>query len=117
MRRAAIGLAPYRESLNFTMNIANKPAEYLSGGLPIALSLRHGVLHDLLRKRDCGFSYGDDPEALVRGLRRLQESPAERRRLSAHAQALFQDSFVAEKVYGRMAAYLEEIATTAKAAS
>ena len=42
MRRAAIGLAPYRESLNFTMNIANKPAEYFSGGLPIALSLTHG---------------------------------------------------------------------------
>ena len=116
MRRSAIGLAPYRESRNFTMNIANKPAEYFSGGLPIALSLKSGVLHDLLRDRDCGFSYGNDPEALVRELGRLQDDPARQKRLSANAQALFEESFVAEKVYGRMAAYLEEIVATTKAA-
>lgn len=109
MRRSAIGLAPYRESLNFTMNIANKPAEYLSGGLPIALSLRHGILHDLLRDRNCGFSYGDDPRELVRMLERLQEHPDERERLSSHARALFEEAFVAEKVYGQMMAYLEEV--------
>jgi glycosyltransferase involved in cell wall biosynthesis len=114
MRRAAIGLAPYRQSLNFTMNIANKPAEYFCGGLPIALSLKNGVLHDLLRDRDCGFSYADNPDTLVRELCRLQDDPALRKRLSENARALFEQSFVAEKVYGRMAAYLEEIATTTK---
>ncbi len=114
MRRSAIGLAPYRESLNFTMNIANKPAEYFSGGLPIALSLKSGVLHDLLRDRDCGFSYGDNPDTLVSELCRLQDDPARRKRLSENARALFAESFVAAKVYGRMAAYLEEIIATAQ---
>jgi glycosyltransferase involved in cell wall biosynthesis len=116
MRRSAIGLAPYRESLNFTMNIANKPAEYFSGALPIALSLKNGVLHDLLRDRDCGFSYGDDPDTLVRELCRLQDNPTQQKRLSENARAVFEQSFVADTVYGRMAAYLEEIVATGKGA-
>ena len=84
--------------------------------MPIALSLKSGVLHDLLRDRDCGFSYGNDPAVLVRELCRLQDNPAEGKRRSANARALFEESFIAEKVYGRMAAYLEEIVATTKAA-
>jgi glycosyltransferase involved in cell wall biosynthesis len=109
MRRSVIGLAPYRKSLNFTMNIANKPAEYFSGGLPIALSLETGVLHDLLRDRQCGFSYGDDPRRLVDMLCKLQDDPAAVRRLSANARNVFEERFVAEKVYSEMAAHLERI--------
>jgi glycosyltransferase involved in cell wall biosynthesis len=109
MRRAAVGLAPYRESRNFTMNVPNKPADYFAGGLPVALSLKYGVLCDLLRHRDCGFSYGDDANELVRRLAQLYDHPDERKRLSTNARALFEEAFAAEKVYRRIMDYLNEL--------
>src|SRR5262249_9694073 len=68
MHRSAVGLAPYRESPSFAANIAYKSAEYLSGGLPIALSFDRGALFDLLRDHHCGFSYGGDAVTLAEQL-------------------------------------------------
>jgi glycosyltransferase involved in cell wall biosynthesis len=114
MQRSAVGLAPYVDRRDFAMNIPSKPAEYLSGGLPIALSLDHGVLCDLLRERDCGFSYGGDAQKLADRLCRLYECPQEVRRLSSNAKALFEEEFVADTICSEMAAHLERIVAATK---
>ena len=42
-----VGLAPYIHTKNFTENIPNKPAEYLSEDLLVVTSLKYGRLFDL----------------------------------------------------------------------
>ena len=117
MRRSAIGLAPYNDTPNFAQSVPNKPAEYLSGGLPTALSLRHGILYDLIQEEACGFSYGGDANRLVQTLCRLEENRQETKQLSDNARAVFAKRFVAEKVYGEMMAYLQEVIAATRAAS
>jgi glycosyltransferase involved in cell wall biosynthesis len=113
MRVSALGLAPYRDTPNFTMNIPNKPAEYFSAGLPVALALKHGVLCDLLAQRNCGFSYGNDADELVRSINGLCDDREKLRELSGNALRVFEEQFTAEKVYGDMMAYLEAVAASA----
>lgn len=110
LQMSSLGLAPYRETPNFVMNIANKPAEYLSGGLPIALGLREGVLYDLLDARNCGFSYRGDAKELARMVGNLYDDPEKLRFLRANARRVFAEQFEAEKVYGAMMDHLVEIA-------
>jgi glycosyltransferase involved in cell wall biosynthesis len=109
MRRSAIGLAPYRTTPNFTMNIPGKIAEYLAGGLPIALSLSHGVMHNLLRDRCCGFSYDGDPRVLADRLGHLCERREDLASLSANARALFDEAFTVEAAYGELTSHLERM--------
>jgi glycosyltransferase involved in cell wall biosynthesis len=112
MHIASVGLVPYRENMNFVLGFGNKPAEYLSAGLPIGLSLDHGTLRDLLQSRGCGFSYGGDASDLAHALRDLDAHPDRWKTLSENARAVFRDTFAAEKVYGEMTAYLAEIAAS-----
>lgn len=112
MRMSSVGLAPYRSSSNFINNLPNKPIEYLSAGLPIVSSLK-GILKDLLSNYDCGVSYENgNGERLASALSCLYDQPERLRTLSENARALYQEKFVAEKVYGEMSDYLEEVAGT-----
>jgi glycosyltransferase involved in cell wall biosynthesis len=106
MRLSAVGLAPYVQSNNFKLNIPNKPIEYMSAGLPVAASLTKGVLPDLLREHNCGFSY-ENAADLVSKLLALSKHPEELKSLSQNATQLYQQKFVAEKVYEEMINYLE----------
>jgi len=107
--RADVGLAPYIRSANFIHNIANKPAEYLSGGLPIALSLGGGVLFDLVQKNDCGFSYHNRAADLFERLAALHADPERLARMSANAGDLFSRMFDGKVTYPSMIRHLEEI--------
>ena len=51
-----VGLAPYVNQPYFSMNLTNKPIEYLMHGLPILTTVR-GHLSDLLEKYEMGFFY------------------------------------------------------------
>ena len=108
MRLSAAGLAPYRSTPDFALNLPNKPIEYLSAGLPIVSSLK-GRLEELLAEAGCGLTYGD-PDSLVKALRDLREDPERRRGMSERALALFRERFDAAKVYARMSEHLERIA-------
>lgn len=114
LQRADVGLAPYVDSRNFADNIGNKVAEYLSGGLSIALSLDIGVLSRLLRQYDCGVSYGNHGEALADVLSDLLENPETLARRSANAARVFRDLFDGRVVYGNMISYLEEMSSRLK---
>lgn len=109
MRRASVGLAPYISSDNFVLNLPNKPAEYMSGGLPIVSSLQ-GALADLLRERDCGLTYENgNVDQLVSILRELHEDPDRRLEMARNARAVYEERFVAEKVYAEMIRHMERI--------
>ena len=109
LRIASLGLAPYVNTTNFLLNLANKPIEYFSAGLPVVSSVS-GVLGDLLSKHECGVIYSNGNGAVLAEL--LLELCNDRERLrtmSANALNLFEQRFVAEKVYGEMCEYLENV--------
>ena len=112
MRMSKIGLAPYISSDNFTQNLPNKPVEYLSAGLPVVSSLQ-GNLQQLLSRHDCGVTYGNrDAGQLARVVADLHDNPGRLAAMSENCRGLYQDQFVAEKVYSEMHAYLAGIVRT-----
>lgn len=108
MQRSEVGLAPYVNSLNFTMNLPNKIIEYLSAGLPIVSSVK-GELGQLITAHDCGALYGNAQE-LAEVLRRLYFHRHELERKSHNAANLYAERYRAEMVYGEMAQHIERIA-------
>jgi glycosyltransferase involved in cell wall biosynthesis len=110
MRISTIGITPYPSIENYTKNIPNKPIEYLSAGLPIVSSLK-GVLKNLLDDYNCGITYDNgNSKQLVEIILDLYKNPSQLKIMSDHAKKLFEEKFVAEKVYSNMIQYLEEIA-------
>lgn len=107
LRIAAVGLAPYRESMNFTMSIPNKFAEYLSASMPVLLGVE-GEMGRLARRYDCGYVYKTGEE-LAEYIVKLKEDPALRKTMGENAGRLFRESFDADIVYSNMVDYLEEI--------
>lgn len=108
-----VGIAPYKNELDFRATIPNKAPEYLSAGLPIALSLPEGVLFELLRDADCGFTYGGDASRLASSLVALRDDHLRREQMKASARALYDARFRADVVYGSMIRYLETVARDA----
>ncbi len=107
MRMSSVGLAPYLSIKNFTLNLPNKPIEYLSAGLPIISSLR-GVLKDLLSTYNCGVTYANgNSDDLISILIDLYDHPERLRKMSENAYALYKEKFIAENVYNNMISHLE----------
>jgi glycosyltransferase involved in cell wall biosynthesis len=82
----------------------------MCAGLPVVSSLK-GTLAELLAGHDCGVTYENgSPEELAGILCDLYDHPERLAAMSKNARALYEERFVAEKVYGQMSEYLEEIA-------
>lgn len=111
LRMSRIGLLPYLPVRDFALSVPNKAVEYLSAALPIATSLTDGYLHGLLDEGGCGLFYpGRDPDALASSLAALVTAPGSLDALSARAGRLYEQAFVADRVYGSLVDYLEEVA-------
>ena len=109
LKMSQVGLAPYRSSRDFVISIPNKPIEYFSAGLPVVSSLK-GELAKLLEIKQCGCTYeNNDVEALRKILLKLFNDKALRMKISENARALYQERFVAERVYSDMIDRLERI--------
>lgn len=107
LQNSKIGLAPYKNTFDFQMSVSNKFAEYISYGLPIALT-SEGYMKKLLEKYECGFStqnMADMSEFVIR----LKNNPEEYEKMSKNATNLYQKEFVAEKIYQELIDYLEKI--------
>ncbi len=112
MRMSSVGLTPYKSISNFINNLPNKPAEYMSAGLPIVSSLK-GELQKLLSNYDCGVTYENgNIDELVSILCELYNNPNRLKSMSKNAYALYKEKFVAEKIYNEMSSYLEKVAET-----
>ena len=107
LRMSSIGLLPYQNVKSFVISLPNKSIEYLSAGLPIVSSLK-GVLGDLLNNFNCGTTYeSGNADDLASTLINLFNHPELLKEMSKNAYTLYQDKFVAEKVYSNMIDYLE----------
>jgi len=102
-----VGLAPYIHTKNFTENIPNKPAEYLSESLLIATTLKYGKLYNLINSNECGFSYGNDPVKLASYLENLAKNKNDLKRLAKNSESVFIKELNGVKVYNSMVNYLK----------
>ncbi|MCA9232418.1 MAG: glycosyltransferase family 4 protein [Planctomycetales bacterium] len=110
MRKSKLGIVPYPSSRDFVRSIPNKAIEYLSAGLPIITSLS-GTLQKLVETEACGVRYQNgDAEMLADAVAGLATDPGLLAQMSANAEKLFADRFVAEKVYPQLISCLEELA-------
>lgn len=110
MQISDVGIAPYYNNAGFSGSIPNKPIEYLSAGLPVVSSLC-GFFEEFLREQSCGVSYKvGDINSLVEALILLSRDKNTRDQMSKNALSVFREKFMAEKVYGDMTNYLEEVA-------
>jgi glycosyltransferase involved in cell wall biosynthesis len=110
-----LGLAPYVETKNFVDNITNKPAEYLSGSIPVVSSLGHGQLYNLLNEYKCGISYNNSAEILAEKLDKLEKDPELLQEMKISAGKLYSDLFDGDVVYGQFVEYLEHVVDSFKA--
>ncbi len=110
MRRSMAGLDPLPDRFDFLASINNKAIEYFSAGLPVISSPSRGVLSELLAASRTGTSYecGDD-DRLASILCDLADHPDQRTAMGLRSRQLFEERFVADKVYGEMTAYIESI--------
>jgi len=107
MRRCHVGLNQLPDRYDFLASINNKAIEYMSAGLPIISSPDRGVLHELLKKHQCGISYSaGNAYALATMLTRFCDDREKLKIMSQNAILLFQEHFTAEKVYKEMMEHL-----------
>lgn len=88
---AAVGLAPYIDSMNYRMNTPNKFGEYLSAALPPVIAVG-GLMQELLNDAGCGAKY-DDGETLANILLSYYENPEKQQTESARARKLYESRF------------------------
>jgi glycosyltransferase involved in cell wall biosynthesis len=111
MARSSFGVAPYVESPNFINNLANKPIEYLAGGLPVLCSLSQGPLFRLVTQEKCGIPYGGSASTLSQAIISTLACPQNYESLVANARRVFSQNFEAARVYGEMLSHLKALAT------
>ena len=90
------------------MSIPNKPIEYLSNGKPVLSPLK-GELEKLIVKHEVGCIYNNQPGNLSEIIISLKNNPQRLGQLSINAYKLFNNRFIAKKVYNEYADYLENI--------
>lgn len=113
-QNSSVGLAPYKNIDNFTLNLPNKPAEYFSAALPILTSIR-GVLGNLLEETASGLIYQEGkPADFAEKLIFLYDNPQKRQLMSQNALHLYNSRFKADNIYNCMADYLETIGKARK---
>lgn len=109
MKMASVGLAPYVSTPSFVASMPNKVGEYLSASLPIVSSLQ-GSLENLLRNRCCGLTYNNrNAEQLSHILHDLSHHEERVSEMSCNASILFEEKFVAQKIYEEMINHLQFI--------
>lgn len=104
---SSIGIAPYRNSINFTHNTPNKFGEYLSASLPVLLGI-DGIMADLVYEYNCGATYKDADElALI--IENLYYDKKLLKSMSENAYRLYNEKFNSDKVYVELSKHLQDI--------
>ena len=93
---AAVGIAPYIDSMNYRMNTPNKFGEYLSAALPPVIAVG-GLMQEMLNEAGCGAKY-DDGESLANILLSYYEDAKKLQDESMRARALYEKRFSGDVV-------------------
>ena len=102
---AKIGVMAYKKGA--PQGLPNKLMEYCANELAILSSLK-GETEELIKTHNIGFTYNNEKE-LEKYLLELINNSSLRKQMSQNAKKLFDKHFSAEKVYGDMIKYLENI--------
>ena len=100
-------MAPYKNTFDFQMSVSNKFAEYLSYGLPIILT-SDGYMKSLLVQNECGIS-SQNVEEIYQFIIDVKNDEKVYQQMSQNAKKLYEENFVAEKIYQELADYLENL--------
>ena len=107
LKNSKIGMAIYRPTFDFQMSTSNKFAEYLSYGLPVVLT-SGGYMGRLIEENECGIN-SNEVEEIVKYIIKLKTNPQEYIKVSLNSESLYQQEFVAKKIYLDLVNYLEKI--------
>lgn len=107
LHNSSIGLAPYKNTFDFQMSVSNKFAEYLSYGLPIVMTV-DGYMKTLLEENNCGIS-SQDIDKLTDFIVKLGNDKKLYKEMSDNAKKLYDEKFVANRIYSNLVDYLENI--------
>lgn len=99
-----IGIAPYIDSMNYRLNTPNKFGEYLSAGLPIAVSVQ-GEMDKLLKENQCGASYKTSQD-LIDIIEQYYKDSQLQHEHSQNARNLYEEMFngdtINQKIYNHI---------------
>lgn len=107
LKNSKIGLAPYKDTFDFNMSVSNKFCEYISYGLPIVIT-SGGYMKEILEKFECGVSSNDICN-IKDFVVKLKNNNEIYKKMSKNAIDLYEDRFVADKIYKDLVDYLEQI--------
>ena len=108
LSKSDVGILPYIDADNYKLNIPNKPSEYLSEGLYLALSLNEGEMYNLIKKNNIGFSYSNNEKILIKKLKDLIKNKHKIKENKKLSFKLFNNYFDANKTYSDLAFFLTE---------
>ena len=112
MANASLGVAPYIDSMNYRLNTPNKFGEYLSAGLPIAVSVS-GEMENLLKKYNCGCYYRN-AEELIKIVDLYFRDSKLTAQHSHNAKKLYEDMFNADKTNEKLLNHIIKISKKEK---
>lgn len=107
LQNSKIGFAPYKNTFDFQMGVSNKFAEYISYNLPIILT-SEGYMKKLVEEYQCGIA-SQNVEKLCDFIIHLKNDEKQYNQMAQNAKKLYEEKFVAEKIYQELADYLENI--------
>jgi glycosyltransferase involved in cell wall biosynthesis len=110
MRRAHVGILPYKSAGDFVISYPNKVGEYLSAGLPIFTGLS-GLVTELVAERGIGILYEEgNPSSVTECLRSLLADPSTLHAMRGAARKTFEDLFDPSVIYPAFCDYVEIVA-------
>lgn len=109
MELSALGLAPYKNTLNFQLNIPNKIFEYAAGSLPILSSI-DGEVGKFLKVHDIGYVYQDQSvDSLVDAILAVKDRPQLLAEKGSKARTLFCESYESKIVSQQIAEFMLKV--------
>ena len=107
LKNSKIGLAPYKPTFDFQMSVSNKFAEYLSYGLPIVLT-SGGYMGELVEENKCGINSNNEDE-IAEYIIKISQNKDLYKQISQNSIKLYEEKFIAEKIYSDLVDYLEQL--------
>jgi glycosyltransferase involved in cell wall biosynthesis len=107
LQMASVGLAPYRNRLDFQLSIPNKVIEYLYYSVPVAASI-DGEIKRLIQTHDCGVAYEEGkPDSFAAVATQLFHDTQGRKGLSQNARLTYNRFFDGNTVFSALTAHLQ----------